>query len=202
MHFFLILSSWWSFGWNKTVLLMEYNWTCYSLDISSSRLIDITQKGGWPGCEAGLVAHGVYDPGGGGGAAQVQPPALQHLQLVLPVQLHLPADNMRLVLANNQGIARTQSPTNKNYAFELPTFGVIVGVSQAEVQWKGLTLEEPPSWSRLTSTPGKYEVTLSLLGTVLELNNFSFENFKTILLCQSTYLSKSIQYQYPFSSEV
>ena len=47
--------------------------------------------------------------------------------------------------ASNQGIARTQSPTNKNYAFELPTFGVIVGVSQAEVQWKGLTLEEPPS---------------------------------------------------------
>ena len=101
-----------------------------------------------------------------------------------------------------QGIARTQSPTNKNYAFELPTFGVIVGVSQAEVQWKGLALEEPPSWSQLTSTPGKYEVTLSLLGTVLELNNFSFENFKTILLWQSIYLSKSIQYQYPFSSEV
>ena len=25
------------------------------------------------------------------------------------------------------------------------------------MQWKGLTLEEPPSWSRLTSTPGKYE---------------------------------------------
>ena len=45
----------------------------------------------------------------------------------------------------NQGIARTQSPTNKNYALELPTFGVIVGVSPAEVQWKGLTLEEPPS---------------------------------------------------------
>jgi len=44
-----------------------------------------------------------------------------------------------------QGIARTQSPTNKNYALELPTFGVIVGVSPAEVQWKGLTLEEPPS---------------------------------------------------------
>ena len=45
----------------------------------------------------------------------------------------------------HQGIARTQSPTNKNYAFELPTFGVIVGVSLAEVQWKGLALEEPPS---------------------------------------------------------
>ena len=55
-----------------------------------------------------------------------------------------------------QGIARTQSPTNKNYAFELPTFGVIVGVSRTGVQWSGLALEEPPSWSRLTSTPGKY----------------------------------------------
>jgi len=44
-----------------------------------------------------------------------------------------------------QGIARTQSPTNKNYALELPTFGVIVGVSQSDVQWKGLTLRELPS---------------------------------------------------------
>ena len=75
----------------------------------------------------------------------MQPPALQHLQLVLPVQLHLPADNMRLVLLIHQGIARTQSPTNKNYAFELPTFGVIVGVSRTGVQWSGLALEEPPS---------------------------------------------------------
>ena len=56
----------------------------------------------------------------------------------------------------HKGKARTQSPTIKNYAFELPTFGVIVGVNQTEVQWKGLTLEEPPSWSWLTSTPGKY----------------------------------------------
>ena len=55
-----------------------------------------------------------------------------------------------------KGIARTQSPTIKNYALELPTFGVIVGVNQTVVQWKGLTLEEPPSWSWLTSAPGKY----------------------------------------------
>ena len=48
-------------------------------------------------------------------------------------------------LSFNQGIARTQSPTNKNYAFELPTFGVIVEVNPTVVQWKGLTLEEPPS---------------------------------------------------------
>ena len=46
---------------------------------------------------------------------------------------------------NDQWIARTQSTTNKNYAFELPTFGVIVGVSLTVVQWRGLTLEEPPS---------------------------------------------------------
>ena len=45
----------------------------------------------------------------------------------------------------SKGIARTQSPTNKNYALELPAFGVIVGVSPTVVQWRGLTLEEPPS---------------------------------------------------------
>ena len=45
---------------------------------------------------------------------------------------------------DSEGIARTQSPTNKNYALELPTFEAIVGVSQTEVQWNGLILEEPP----------------------------------------------------------
>ena len=44
-----------------------------------------------------------------------------------------------------QGKARTQSPTQKNYALELPTFGVIAGVSPTEVQWKGLALGGPPS---------------------------------------------------------
>ena len=62
----------------------------------------------------------------------------------------------RRIPINDKGIARTQSPTNKNYALELPTFGAIVGVSQTEVQWNGLILEEPPSWSRFTSVPGKY----------------------------------------------
>ncbi len=61
-----------------------------------------------------------------------------------------------LTSSTYQGIARTQSPTIRNYAFELPTFGVIVGVNPTVVQWPGLTLEEPPSWSWLTSTPGKY----------------------------------------------
>ena len=63
------------------------------------------------------------------------------------------------ILIIHKGIARTQSPTNKNYALELPTFGAIVGVSLTEVQWKGLTLEEPPSWSWFTSVPGKYAIT-------------------------------------------
>ena len=49
------------------------------------------------------------------------------------------------IIDKNQWLARTQSPTNKNYALKLPTFGAIVGVSLTEVQWKGLTLEEPPS---------------------------------------------------------
>ena len=49
----------------------------------------------------------------------------------------------------HQGIARTQSPTIKNYAPESPTFGVIANVNQTVVQWKGLSLEEPPNWSRL-----------------------------------------------------
>ena len=47
-----------------------------------------------------------------------------------------------------QGIARTQSPTNKNYAPELPTFGAIDGVSPTGVQWKGLVHGEPPCGSR------------------------------------------------------
>ena len=61
-----------------------------------------------------------------------------------------------------QGLARTQIPTNINYAVEFPTFGEIAGVNPTGVQWKGLALEEPPSWSRLTSQPGKYELLFSL----------------------------------------
>ena len=47
-------------------------------------------------------------------------------------------------LFSSQGLARTQSPTTKNYAPELPTFGVIARVSPTEVQWKGLALRGPP----------------------------------------------------------
>ena len=43
------------------------------------------------------------------------------------------------------GSARTLDPTNKNYAPELSTFGIIIEVSQSEVQWASLALEKPPS---------------------------------------------------------
>ena len=46
-----------------------------------------------------------------------------------------------------KGKARTQSPTNKNYALESPTFGVIARFSQTQVQWKGLSKGKPPCWS-------------------------------------------------------
>ena len=42
------------------------------------------------------------------------------------------------IIDNNQGLAQTQTPTTKNYALELPTFGAIVGVSQTKVQWNRL----------------------------------------------------------------
>ena len=47
-----------------------------------------------------------------------------------------------------RGIARTQSPTNKNYAPESYTFGMIASVNPTEVQWRGLSLGEPPCRSR------------------------------------------------------
>ena len=87
----------------------------------------------------------------------------------------------------DKGIARTQSPTTKNYAPELPTFGVIAGVSQTEVQWKGLALGEPPWWSRF------------LLSQVSMLRNSAFTTaiwldwWKCGLLSPET-LSTSIKY--------
>ena len=60
-----------------------------------------------------------------------------------------------------QGKARTQSPTKRNYASEFPTFGEIAEVNPTWVQWKGLALGEPPSWSWLTPMPGKYACFLS-----------------------------------------
>ncbi|VEL29624.1 unnamed protein product [Protopolystoma xenopodis] len=45
----------------------------------------------------------------------------------------------------DQGKARTQSPTTRNYAVDFPAFGEIAGVSTAGVQWLSLALGEPPS---------------------------------------------------------
>lgn len=47
----------------------------------------------------------------------------------------------------HQGRARTQSPTTRNYAVEIPTFGEFAEVSSIGVQWQSLALGEPPSWS-------------------------------------------------------
>jgi hypothetical protein len=52
--------------------------------------------------------------------------------------------NLARSITNFKGLARTQIPTNKNDAFEFPTFGEIAGVSHSEVQWSSLALEEPP----------------------------------------------------------
>ena len=49
-----------------------------------------------------------------------------------------------LIIIYNQGLARTQSPTLKNYVPEMPTFGAFAGFSPTRVQWKGLNLGRPP----------------------------------------------------------
>ena len=48
----------------------------------------------------------------------------------------------------SQGIARTQSPSNKNCAPESSTFGMIARVNLSVVQCRGLALGEPPCRSR------------------------------------------------------
>ena len=53
-----------------------------------------------------------------------------------------------MILIAYQGIARTQSPPNKNCAPESSTFGMIARVNPTVVQWRGLALGEPPSRSR------------------------------------------------------
>jgi hypothetical protein len=55
-----------------------------------------------------------------------------------------------VIMYLDQGIARTQSPTNKNYALDSPTFGAIAGFSPTVVQWKGLDLEKLPSGSKFS----------------------------------------------------
>ena len=53
-----------------------------------------------------------------------------------------------ILWTTSQGRARTQSPTTRNYAVEIPTFGEFIRVSTAGVQWLSLAKGEPPSWSR------------------------------------------------------
>ena len=62
-----------------------------------------------------------------------------------------------------KGTARTLVPTNKNCALEPPLFGVVVRVSPPGVQWMGLAVETPPSWSRSVSEPGKYALVMQTM---------------------------------------
>ena len=64
--------------------------------------------------------------------------------LMTTIMFHCLIYLLLLLVFNWAGIARTQSPIRKNYAIESSAFGTIAGVSQTGVQWKGLTLEEPP----------------------------------------------------------
>ena len=65
-------------------------------------------------------------------------------KLALSFSLFLFFPSLALALGSCRGLARTQTPTNTNYAPEFPTFGEIARVSLTEVQWKGLALGEPP----------------------------------------------------------
>ena len=42
-------------------------------------------------------------------------------------------------------VSANAGPTNKNYAPELSTFGIIIEVNHSEVQWNSLSLEKLPS---------------------------------------------------------
>ena len=80
-----------------------------------------------------------------------------------------------------QGFARTQFPTNINYDPEVITFGLLAGVSLTEVQWKGLFLGEPPSWSRYPLVQVSMTVLLALF-SLLNWEKWLFralENFPT-----------------------
>ena len=82
-----------------------------------------------------------------------------------------------LIHWSRRGKARTQSPTTKNYAPELPSFREIVGVACISVQWCGLALEEPPSWSRLTSTPSKYDPLTHSVSTLVPMQIVGIDRF-------------------------
>ena len=64
------------------------------------------------------------------------------------------------------------------YALELFTFGTIVGVNPSVVQWMGLTLGEPPSWSWFAPEPSFRFYTCCALSPFVchycQLSNFTF----------------------------
>ena len=55
-----------------------------------------------------------------------------------------------------RGDSANAVPHDINDAPEFPTFGEIAEVNSTAVQWSSLALGEPPCWSWLTPTPGKY----------------------------------------------
>ena len=63
-----------------------------------------------------------------------------------------------LLLTVNQGRARTQSPTTRNYAIEIPTFGEFARVSKA----RSAMAKPRRGWTTfvimVSPLPGKYEL--------------------------------------------
>ena len=72
-------------------------------------------------------------------------------------------------------------PHDRNYASEFPTFGEIAEVNSIGVQWSSLALGEPPCWSRLTPTPGKYVLMLVLMKVSLKHSHGRFDFLATYI---------------------
>jgi hypothetical protein len=100
----------------------------------------------------GKICRRVVDAGGKNGAGVVDTAAILPPVLLKPV-VHLDLQISPRIFKNIQngfkgifrgwgetfffqGIARTQSPTIRNYVFELPIFGVIVGVMKKNQKQK------------------------------------------------------------------
>jgi len=67
----------------------------------------------------------------------------------------------------DQGRARTQSPTTRNYAVEIPTFGEFAKVSTAESAMAEPRLGWTTFLIMVSPLPGKYELYTSLRGESL-----------------------------------
>ena len=59
-----------------------------------------------------------------------------------------------------------------------PILGSSAGIRLPVVQCGNVTLEEPPCWSRLTSTPSKYKI-------IDVVSNMHWRRFKAKFLCPS-----------------